>query len=104
MIRRGAKFGAALSMVDSTRMAELVRELAGRADWVLFDVPATSRVADAQRLAVQMDGTLLILDGVYSTISAVRAAAGQIGDAEGNLIGFFYNRCRGNSLASLIRS
>jgi len=103
IIQRGAMLGAALPMVDSDRMAELVKELSGRADWVLFDAPATSRVADAQRLAAQVDGTLLIVDGVHSTLASVKTAAGQLVEAGGNLVGFFHNRYRGTPVPSFLR-
>jgi Mrp family chromosome partitioning ATPase len=103
IIQRGATLSAALPMVDSERMAELVKELTNRADWTLFDAPATSQVSDAQRLAARVDGTLLIVDGVHSTLSSVKTAAGQLVDAGGNLVGFFHNRYRGNPVSSLLR-
>ncbi|MDA1096197.1 MAG: hypothetical protein O3B84_02955 [Chloroflexi bacterium] len=103
LIRRGNSPQAALAMVDSDRMKNLIQELSHRADWALFDTPATLRVADAQRLAALVDGTLLIVDGVHSTISAVKAATAQLSEAGANLVGFFHNQYRGNPITSLLR-
>jgi non-specific protein-tyrosine kinase len=48
-------------MLGSQRMGALVRDLAARADLVLFDAPPLVPVTDAAILAPQLDGVLLVL-------------------------------------------
>ena len=100
-MRRGTLVSQAISMIDSARMDQLVAELSQRADWVLFDSPGALQVADAQRIASHVDGTILIVDGVKSTLSAARRATERLNDAGANLVGFFHNRHRGLPLRSM---
>ena len=48
-------------LLGSPRMAEVIEELRGRADYVLFDAPPIVAVTDAAVLAPRLDGVLLVL-------------------------------------------
>jgi succinoglycan biosynthesis transport protein ExoP len=52
---------AALGLLDSTRMRELVKSLKARYDYVFFDSPPIVGVSDASILASEVDGVLLVV-------------------------------------------
>jgi capsular exopolysaccharide synthesis family protein len=50
-----------LDILQSTRMAELLAQIAGWFDWVIIDSPPLVPVADSTVWATQVDGTLLVV-------------------------------------------
>lgn len=48
-------------LLGSERMARLIEQLSGAADFILFDAPPVISVSDATQLGVQLDGVLLVL-------------------------------------------
>lgn len=52
---------AALGLLDSQKMRELVKNLKARYDYVLFDSPPIVGVSDASILASEVDGVLLVV-------------------------------------------
>ena len=52
---------AALGLLDSQRMRDLVKNLKARYDYVFFDAPPLMGVSDASILASEVDGVLLVV-------------------------------------------
>jgi hypothetical protein len=48
-------------------------------------------------------GTMLVVDGIDSTLADVRFAVRQLQISGANLVGFFHNRYRGNPLTAAFR-
>jgi capsular exopolysaccharide synthesis family protein len=74
-------------MLASRQMRELLGELAGRYDVVLFDAPPTLPVADASVLAAQCHGTLLVARFGKVNAEQVAAAAETLNRVSANVIG-----------------
>lgn len=52
----------AADMLDSRQMTDLIEQLAGQADMVIFDTPPLLAVSDASILASRVGGTLLVVE------------------------------------------
>jgi Mrp family chromosome partitioning ATPase len=79
-------------LLGSQRMRDLVQQLVGEADIVLFDTPPTLAVTDAVALASAVDGVLIVADAGRSKRSALRQAAERLKQVDANLVGVILNR------------
>jgi capsular exopolysaccharide synthesis family protein len=102
LIARGSTPDAVVPRVDSRRMNDLLDELAERVDRILFDGSAVLDFADAARLSPLIDGTILVVDGKRTTLSAAESASELLVGAGAEVIGFFHNRTRGNPVARML--
>jgi non-specific protein-tyrosine kinase len=79
-------------LLGSQRMAELIEDLKGQADVVLFDTPPMLVFADATLLARICDGTLLVARARFTRIGALVQSRQQIDQAGARLLGVVLNR------------
>ena len=102
IVTRGHTPDSVVPRFDSQRMIHLLDGLKERADWVLIDSSAALESADAARLSPLVDGTLLVVDGRHTTLSAAKSATEFLDGAGATMIGFFHNRTRGNPVARML--
>jgi succinoglycan biosynthesis transport protein ExoP len=102
LITRGRKPDSVIPRIDSLRMNELLDGLRERVDWILLDVSAVLESAAAARISPLVDGTLLVVDGKRTTLSAAQSASDLLDRAGAGVIGFFHNRSWGNPVAKML--
>lgn len=78
-------------MINSRRMEELLTELEQTYDLVIFDMPPVAAVTDAQILASQVNGTLLVVRERHTKKQALLRAKHLLETANANMIGVVYN-------------
>ncbi len=78
-------------VLASRRMDELIGELAGRADLVLFDSPPVVAVSDASVLATKVDGVLLVLNAGQTKRDYARRAKEALEKVHARIIGAVLN-------------
>ncbi len=79
-------------LLQSKRMDELLEQLGGSYDYIIFDAPPVVIVTDAAVLASKSDGTLLVIrSGDVPTEMALRAKA-LLENANANILGVVLNR------------
>jgi non-specific protein-tyrosine kinase len=61
LLSGGTKPPNPADMLGAARMDQIIAQLAGRADFVLFDAPPVLAAADAAILGVKVDGLLLVI-------------------------------------------
>jgi len=103
VVTRGDAPDSVVPLVDSERMVELMAVLRERADWILIDAAAVLESADTVRLAPMADGTMLVVDGIHTTLSAAQSITAMLADAGATTIGFFHNRTRRNPIFQMLR-
>jgi len=78
-------------LLASSRMAEIVAQLAGRFEYVVYDTPPVVNVTDAAVLAQQVHGAVIVLRS-FSTNRAAAVRAGElIGGGGARLLGVILN-------------
>lgn len=87
-------------LVQSPRFTSLLAELAGRADVLVFDVPALSENADAQGLAAQFDGVVLVASTKGSTLDDIVAGKEQLEHVNARIFGGVVAHLSGKSGAA----
>jgi Mrp family chromosome partitioning ATPase len=103
IVTRGRMPESIVPRIDSRRMGDLLDGLRERFDWIVLDGSAVLESADAARVSPLVDGTLLVIDGRRTTLSAAQSSADTLIGAGAGLIGFFHNRTRGNPMARMLR-
>jgi len=79
-------------LLDTPRMRELVKEVSGRYDLILFDAPPIIGVSDASLLVREVDGVLLVVQHrKYPRTVSMRAKA-MVENAGGKLLGVVLNK------------
>lgn len=78
-------------VLASRRMEELIGELAGQADLVLFDSPPVVAVSDASVLATKVDGVLLVLNAGQTKRDYARRAKEALEKVHAHIIGAVLN-------------
>jgi non-specific protein-tyrosine kinase len=84
----------AVSYLGSARMAELVDELKGMAEIVLFDTPALLSVVDAQLVIRCSDAVLLVANARSTREGDLARAAQQLQAAGASIVGVLLNEAR----------
>jgi capsular exopolysaccharide synthesis family protein len=79
-------------LLGSSRMAELIRDLARHSDMVIFDSPPLFAVADATLLAGVCDAVLLVAHAQTTRVDVLKKATEQIMQSGANLLGVVLNR------------
>ncbi|MEJ5198455.1 MAG: polysaccharide biosynthesis tyrosine autokinase [Anaerolineae bacterium] len=82
----------AAELLGSTRMRELLGELAADADIVLLDSPPATALADATILSTQCDGVLLVLDCGVTRREMARRALEALRRVNARVVGALLNR------------
>jgi len=79
-------------LLGSSAMEELLAEAYKQFDLVLFDTPPVLAVTDAQILANQCDGTILVVRSGKTEIEAAQKAKELLINAKGKLLGVVLNQ------------
>jgi polysaccharide biosynthesis transport protein len=79
-------------LLGSDRMTEVIEELKGYFDLIVFDSPPTLVVTDASILGSRVDGVLLVTDSGQTHRRAVERTADQLRRAQASLLGAVLNR------------
>lgn len=77
-------------LLASPRMAQVMSALRSQGEFVLFDAPPATAVADAVVLAPQVDGVLLVLQAGVSKRDQVDRAKQQLEQVRANLMGVVF--------------
>jgi Mrp family chromosome partitioning ATPase len=72
-------------------MDQLIRELRGAFDLVIFDMPPIVQVTDAQIMASKVDGTILVVREDVSSKDAVVKAQKLLQMVNANILGAIYH-------------
>ncbi|UYV54100.1 CpsD/CapB family tyrosine-protein kinase [Priestia megaterium] len=78
-------------LLASAQMAELLKEMKKQFDMVIFDTPPILAVADAQILANQVDGTILVVSSGKTEKDAALKSKELLSNAQGKLLGVVLN-------------
>lgn len=88
----GARPPNPAELLDSPQMKQLIQQLKGKADLVLFDSPPALAVTDAGLLATQTDRTLLVIDCGETRRDAARRAKESLDKIGARIAGVVLNR------------
>lgn len=78
-------------LLASAQMAELLKEMKEKFDMIIFDTPPILAVADAQILANQVDGTILVVSSGKTEKDAALKSKELLSNAQGKLLGVVLN-------------
>ncbi|MCM3544945.1 CpsD/CapB family tyrosine-protein kinase [Priestia megaterium] len=78
-------------LLASAQMTELLKEMKEQFDMIIFDTPPILAVADAQILANQVDGTILVVSSGKTEKDAALKAKELLSNAQGKLLGVVLN-------------
>ncbi|WDW10077.1 CpsD/CapB family tyrosine-protein kinase [Priestia aryabhattai] len=78
-------------LLASAQMAELLKEMKKQFDIIIFDTPPILAVADAQILANQVDGTILVVSSGKTEKDAALKSKELLSNAQGKLLGVVLN-------------
>lgn len=78
-------------LLASAQMAELLKEMKEKFDMIIFDTPPILAVADAQILANQVDGTILVVSSGKTEKDAALKSKELLSNAKGKLLGVVLN-------------
>ena len=79
-------------LLNSQRMRELIEQLKGEADVLIFDSPPVLAVTDASILANQVDGVLLVVDAGSTRRGVAQRGKEQLDKVGANLLGAALNK------------
>ncbi|XZF64821.1 MAG: GumC family protein [Gloeotrichia echinulata DVL01] len=79
------------ALLDSQRMAEVIREASKEYDFVIIDAPPLTAVADALMLGKLVDGLLLVVRPGIANIASVNAAKSLLEQAGQRVLGMVVN-------------
>lgn len=79
-------------LLDTSRMKDLVAELAAKYDMVIFDAPPIIGVSDASLLVREVDGVMLVVQHRKYPRSVSMRAKAMVENAGGRLIGVVLNK------------
>lgn len=78
-------------LLSTARMDQLIRELRGAFDLVIFDMPPIVQVTDAQIMASKVDGTMLVVREDVSSKDAVVKAQKLLQMVNATILGAIYH-------------
>lgn len=78
-------------LLGSVRMEEVIKELEGLFDVILFDSPPIVAVTDAVVLSKKVDGVVLIIKSGKTTFEMLNKAQRQLGDVKADILGSVLN-------------
>ena len=88
----GALAKAALPMLTSPRMADLIKEVASQFDMVLYDTPPVLGVSDAAIMAREVQNSILVIQHRRYPRAMVRRAVQIVNNSGGRLLGVVVNK------------
>jgi capsular exopolysaccharide synthesis family protein len=94
LLPAGSPTPHAAELLAGPRMEELVQELSGLADLVIFDTPPCLPVADAEVLGTRVDAAVMVLGLGRTEKEAVRMARELLDQAHVRLLGAVMNRMK----------
>jgi len=80
-----------LALIDSEGMASLIRNLSERFDYIIFDTPPLTGIADAAVLGKMVDGVLLVARPKVVDSASAEAAKSLLERSEANILGIVAN-------------
>jgi capsular exopolysaccharide synthesis family protein len=86
--------GNPTDLLTSPQMPELITELGGQYDAVLWDTPALGPVIDAATIAPSVEGTLLVVQRAMVRREDLQAVLDQLRLSRANLVGVVVNRTK----------
>ncbi|MCW2991627.1 MAG: capsular biosynthesis protein [Solirubrobacterales bacterium] len=92
LLPAGPQVPSLSGLLESARGREVLDDLAGAADLVLFDCPPLSVGADASTVAGRVDGVVLVIDMEQATRDSVREALRQLQAVRARILGVVANR------------
>lgn len=92
LLPAGPQVPSLSGLLESARGREVLDDLAGAGDLVLFDCPPLSVGADAATVAGRVDGVVLVVDMENATRDTVRDALRQLQAVRARLLGVVANR------------
>jgi capsular exopolysaccharide synthesis family protein len=81
-------------LLNSRSFPLLIKRLIAQADLVIMDSPPVLVAADAQILAAQADGTILVIEPGQTKKAAARQTLGLLRHARAKVLGITYNKMR----------
>ncbi|MFZ7826280.1 CpsD/CapB family tyrosine-protein kinase [Priestia sp. 40] len=78
-------------LLASAQMTELLKEMKEQFDMIIFDTPPILAVTDAQILANQVDGTILVVSSGKTEKDAALKSKELLSNAQGKLLGVVLN-------------
>lgn len=78
-------------LLQSKQIRALIDALKEQYDYIVFDLPPVTSVADASIMAPNLDGFLFVVRHSVTDVRAVRDALSQLKRARARIIGFVYN-------------
>jgi protein-tyrosine kinase len=78
-------------LLGSKSMARFIKEVSGHYDVILFDTPPVIAVTDAQILASQLDGVLLVINSGKTNRDMAIKAKGLLDNVKANILGCVLN-------------
>ena len=79
-------------LLSSKRMNELMDELSGKFDLVIYDMPPVIAVTDAQIMASKVDGTIFVLPKSQASKDEVLKSKELLEMVKANMLGVVFNR------------
>lgn len=83
-------------LLQSRQMQALVNALKKQYDYIVFDLPPVTSVADAAIMAPNLDGFLFVVRHNSTDVRGIRDALSQLKRAKARIIGFVYNDATSN--------
>ena len=77
-------------LLSSPRMKKVIHILHKEYDMIIFDVPPVSTVTDAQLIASQVDGTLLVIREEQTEKVGLERAVNLLKQVDANILGTVY--------------
>lgn len=81
-----------LQLLDSPRVGEVLEQLAGGFEFVIFDCPPVSLYSDACVIGARLDAAVFVVESDVTRIDEAKHAKGQLERAGVNLLGVVLNR------------
>ncbi len=88
----GARSDEAISLMNSTRMAEIIEDAKSRYDWVFVDAPPILGVSDASVLARAVDCTVIVVQHRRYPIGISQRVKQTVVEVGGGLLGVVLNQ------------
>ena len=84
----GASCSNPAGLINSARMAELIKSCEEKYNYIVFDTPPVNVVSDATLLANKINGYLIATRADYSNVNEVADALDALDKANANVLGF----------------
>lgn len=93
-----------VELLCSARFEELLAQISGEYDFVIFDAPALETVVDATIIAAKVDATLLVVKMGSTKLASLKRAKQKLVDLNANVLGTVINKVAKNEYKRYIGS